>query len=61
MAGFDGDPGADFDGGMGSEEGGLKGEEIVAEVLAGVGDDREPGGGIEEFYAEHDSDGNGAG
>jgi hypothetical protein len=54
MAGFDGDAGADSDGGAGREFCGFEGEEVVAEVFAGVGDDGKPSGGVKEFYAEHD-------
>ena len=43
MAGFDGDAGADFDCGVRSEKGGFEGEEVVAEVFAGVGDNRSAG------------------
>jgi len=54
MAGFDGDSGADFDRGLGSEDCGFEGKQVVAEVLTGVGDDGEEGGWFEQLYAEHD-------
>ncbi len=53
MAGLDGYAGADFDGGAGNEEGRFEGEEVIAEVFAGVSDYGDAGGGVEEFYAEH--------
>jgi hypothetical protein len=53
MAGFDGDAGADADSYARSEDGALKGEEVVAEVFAGVGNLGSAGGGVEKLYAEH--------
>ena len=54
MAGLDGDAGSDTDGGAGGEFGRFKGKNVVAEIFAGVSDDRKPCSRIEEFYAEHD-------
>jgi hypothetical protein len=45
--------------GAGSEEDGFEGEKVVAEVFAGVRDDRGLGGGVKQFYAQHGLDGNG--
>lgn len=53
MAGFDGDAGADPDSGAGSEQGGFESKQVIAEVLAGVGDDRGAGGWVQELYTEH--------
>ena len=39
MTGLNGDTGADADGFAGLEEYGFEGEDIVAEVFAGMGDD----------------------
>lgn len=55
MAGFDGDAGADPGGVAGRKEQRFEGEEVVAEVFAGVGDDGELGLGMESFYAQHRS------
>jgi hypothetical protein len=55
VVGFNGDAGADADGGVGCERGWLKGEEVIAEVFAGVSDLRGAGSGVKEFYAKHDS------
>ena len=54
MAGFDGDAGADADGGLGGEDSSVQGEEVVAEVFAGMGDDGSAGRGVEELDAEHE-------
>jgi hypothetical protein len=53
VAGFDGDTGADTNGFAGLEHDGFERENIIAEIFAGVGNDREAGAGFEEFYAEH--------
>ena len=53
MARLDGDAGADADGRARGERRGFEGKEIVAEVLAGVGDNGSAGGGVKQFYAKH--------
>jgi len=55
VVGFNGDAGADADGGSGRERGRLQGEEVVAEVFAGVGDLGGAGSGVKEFYTKHAS------
>jgi hypothetical protein len=38
----------------GGEKDAFKGEEVVAEVFAGVGNDGGAGGGVQKLHAEHE-------
>lgn len=53
MARFDRDAGANADGGAGLKGDRIKSEDIVAQVFAGMRDDGQAGGRIEEAYAKH--------
>jgi hypothetical protein len=53
VAGFDGDAGAYANGFVGLEEDGFEGEDVVAKIFAGMGNDREAGAWFEKFHAEH--------
>ena len=57
MTGLDGDSRADADGLAGSENRALKGEKVVAEVFAGMGNLGSAGGGVEKLDAEHEING----
>lgn len=40
-------------GGAGGEHDAFERKEVIAEILAGMGDDRDARGGVEEFYTKH--------